>query len=190
MPTDGTCSAGSTGAMRVDHLASRPPLVFERRSRGRGAKGREVLRLGTGRGLLALVGPLRPAKAGGTCRSCATSLGDPSEVAHFAVRARTGTTLATLARVAGTRWGAGDCFETARSDRGLDQYEVRGWEPWHRHIALAMAAFAFVSVSATRTARIDDAHERARSRESRDPAADSDEAMVWPPPQPRPWPSA
>ncbi|MGW2207701.1 hypothetical protein [Streptomyces sp. NPDC001774] len=79
------------------------------------------------------------------------STGDPADLAYFAVHARQNTTLPTIVNVAGMRWGVEDCFGTAKSDCGLDQYEVRHWEPWHRHIALSIAAFAFLSVTATRT---------------------------------------
>ncbi|MFD5492103.1 hypothetical protein ACTWJ9_18475 [Streptomyces sp. GDS52] len=82
------------------------------------------------------------------------SISDPNEVAYFIVLARTGTTLPTLAKIAGLRWVVEDCFETAKSDCGLGQDEVRKREPWHQHDALACAAFAFLSVSTTRTARL------------------------------------
>ncbi|SCE55157.1 Transposase DDE domain-containing protein, partial [Streptomyces sp. di188] len=101
-------------------------------------------------------------------------------VAYFAVHARTGTTVATLVKIAGLRWGVEDCFETAKSDCGLDQYEVRKWEPWHRHIALAIAAFAFLSVSATRTARL------TQPREDTQPPTDPEPAIAWPPLTPPP----
>lgn len=68
------------------------------------------------------------------------SIADPTDLAFFAVHARTGVTLAGIVEVAGMRWAVEDCFGTAMSDCGLDQYEVRQWEPWHRHIALALAA--------------------------------------------------
>ncbi|MEV6576476.1 hypothetical protein [Streptomyces sp. NPDC051577] len=82
------------------------------------------------------------------------SISDPSDLAYFAVHAREGTALSAIVNVAGMRWGVEDCFETAKSDCGLGHYEVRHWEPWHRHIALDPAAFAFLSITATRTARL------------------------------------
>ncbi|SCE07378.1 hypothetical protein GA0115245_12031 [Streptomyces sp. di188] len=88
--------------------------------------------------------------------------------------------MATLVKIAGLRWGVEDCFETAKSDCGLDQYEVRKWEPWHRHIALAIAAFAFLSVSATRTARL------TQPREDTQPPTDPEPAIAWPPLTPPP----
>ena len=39
-----------------------------------------------------------------------------------------------LVRVAGTRWAIEECFEEAKGQVGLDQYEVRKWEGWYRHI--------------------------------------------------------
>lgn len=160
VPCDETVEAGPLGPMRVDQLVSRLPPAFERRSCGQGAKGERYYDWAQGE----VAWP----SAAGLARTgrqhlllVRRSISDPTDLAYFAVHARTGTTLATLVQVAGMRWGVEDCFETAKSDCGPDQYEVRTWEPWHRHIALAIAAFAFLSVSATRTARLSDARERA-----------------------------
>ena len=51
-----------------------------------------------------------------------------------------------LARVAGTRWSIEECFEEAKGQVGLDQYEVRKWDGWYRHITLAMLAHAYLAV--------------------------------------------
>jgi hypothetical protein len=48
--------------------------------------------------------------------------------------------------VAGTRWTIECCFEAAKGEVGLDQYEVRSWHGWHRHITLAMTAHAYLTV--------------------------------------------
>jgi len=57
-----------------------------------------------------------------------------------------GTALEELVRVAGTRWTIESGFEMAKGEVGLDQYEVRSWTGWHRHITLAMLALAFLTV--------------------------------------------
>ena len=49
-------------------------------------------------------------------------------------------------RVAGTRWAIEECFEEAKGQVGLDQYEVRRWDGWYRHITLAMLAHAYLAV--------------------------------------------
>ena len=47
-----------------------------------------------------------------------------------------GTDIEELVRVAGTRWAIEECFEEAKGEVGLDQYEVRRWDGWYRHITL------------------------------------------------------
>src|SRR6185295_3479154 len=38
------------------------------------------------------------------------------------------------------------CFEAAKGEVGLDEYEVRSWTGWHRHVTLAMLAHAYLAV--------------------------------------------
>jgi SRSO17 transposase len=66
----------------------------------------------------------------------------PNEFTFYLTLAPTGTPLAERVRVAGTRWTVESCFETAKGEVGLDQYEVRSWTGWHRHITLALFAHA------------------------------------------------
>jgi SRSO17 transposase len=75
-------------------------------------------------------------------RSCST----PTELTAYVVFAPQGTTLAEVVRVAGTRWTVESGFEAAKGGVGLDQYEVRRWTGWYRHITLAMWAYALVVV--------------------------------------------
>ena len=49
-------------------------------------------------------------------------------------------------RVAGTRWTIEECFQEAKGQGGLDQYEVRKWKGWYRHITLARQARASMAV--------------------------------------------
>ena len=51
-------------------------------------------------------------------------------------------------RVAGTRWTIAECFGEAKGEVGLDQYEVRKWDGWYRHITLAMLAHACLAMLA------------------------------------------
>ena len=37
------------------------------------------------------------------------------------------------------------CFETAKQETGLDEYEVRSWHGWYRHITLSLLALAFLA---------------------------------------------
>ncbi|PPQ26161.1 IS701 family transposase [Rhodopila globiformis] len=69
---------------------------------------------------------------------------DPGDLSYYLVFAPANTALATLARVACLRWTIKDCFEIARQEVGLNDYEVRSWQGWYRHITLAMLALAFL----------------------------------------------
>jgi SRSO17 transposase len=66
------------------------------------------------------------------------SLRDPTELTAYVVCAPHTAALATVVPVAGSRWTIARCFEEAKGEVGLDQYEVRNWTGWSRHITLAM----------------------------------------------------
>jgi SRSO17 transposase len=53
-----------------------------------------------------------------------------------------------LVLVAGARWPIEECFGSGKSEVGLDNYQVRTWNAWHRHITLAMLAHTFLAVAA------------------------------------------
>ncbi len=46
---------------------------------------------------------------------------------------------------AGRRWSIESCFEAAKQETGLDEYEVRSWDGWYRHATLSMLALAFLA---------------------------------------------
>lgn len=70
---------------------------------------------------------------------------DPDDLTAYTVFAPTGTTLQTPARVAGSRWQVEIGFEAAKGEVGLDEYEVRRWHGWYRHITLALVAHAMLA---------------------------------------------
>jgi len=71
---------------------------------------------------------------------------DTGEHAYYLSAASKRTTASDLAIAAGRRWAIEVCFETAKQETGLDEYEVRSWDGWHRHITLSMFALAFLTV--------------------------------------------
>jgi SRSO17 transposase len=73
------------------------------------------------------------------------------ELAFYRCFSPTHATLAELVRVAGTRWTVEECFQAAKDQIGLDQYQVRGWTGWHRFITLAMLALAVLTVMAAKS---------------------------------------
>jgi SRSO17 transposase len=70
-----------------------------------------------------------------------------------------------LVRVAGTRWPIEECFQTGKGNVGLDNYQVRLYPAWYRHITLAMIAQTFLAVLAHRhRAKKGDLHMAGRPR--------------------------
>lgn len=63
------------------------------------------------------------------------------------------TALAELVRVAGRRWTIEEAFEQAKGEVGLDEYEVRRYDAWARHITLALLAHAALEVTRARAAQ-------------------------------------
>ena len=65
--------------------------------------------------------------------------------AYYFCLAPVHATAKELAMAAGQRWSIECCFEAAKQETGLDEYEVRSWHGWYRHVTLSMLALAFLS---------------------------------------------
>jgi SRSO17 transposase len=74
------------------------------------------------------------------------SIEKPEELAYYLCLAPAEATLEDLVKAAGQRWNIECCFEAAKQETGLDEYEVRSWHGWYRHMTLSMLALAFLSV--------------------------------------------
>lgn len=121
--------------------AALPASAWERRSAGAGVQGERwydwawlpvtgLLQVDWGHWLLAR-----------------RSLSDPAEVAWYLVAGPAQTRVETAVPVAGARWTIEAGLEEAKGETGLDEYEVRHWHSWHRHITLALVAHAFLAWS-------------------------------------------
>jgi hypothetical protein len=116
------------------------------------------------------------------------SLSDPSEVAYYVAHAPVGAELPELARVAGSRWAIEECFQAAKNECGLDEYEVRRYVGWYRHITLAMLAHAFLTALAAQASHRETAERTDQHRPSHrggDPTA-AGHSPAPPPPRTRP----
>ena len=127
--------------VRADRLAAQVDEAgWVRRSAGDGAKGPRVCDWAA-----VEIRPLRePGK--GHWLLARRSVANPEELAYYVCYGPVGTALEELVRVAGRRWTIEECFEEAKGQVGLDQYEVRRWDGWYRHITLAMLAHAYLAV--------------------------------------------
>jgi SRSO17 transposase len=75
------------------------------------------------------------------------SVSEPTERAYYRVYGPASTAVSEMVQVAGSRWAIEVGFEEAKGLVGLDQYEVRKWQAWHRHITLALLAYAALVVT-------------------------------------------
>jgi SRSO17 transposase len=73
------------------------------------------------------------------------------ELAYYRCAAPAATPLRELVRVAGARWSIEECFQMAKNEAGLDQYQVRDYRAWYAHITLAMLAAAYLAVTRAHT---------------------------------------
>ena len=127
--------------VRADRLAGRvEEWGWVRMSAGDGAKGPRVYDWAA-----VEIRPLRePGK--GYWMLTRRSVANPEELSYYVCYGPSETALEELVRVAGRRWTIEECFEEAKGEVGLDQYEVRKWDGWYRHITLAMLAHAYLTV--------------------------------------------
>ena len=127
--------------VRADRLASGVgQSAWVRCSAGNGAKGPRVYDWAA-----VAIRPLREPGQGHWLLA-RRSITKPGELAYYVCFGPAGTGLEELVRVAGSRWVIEECFEEAKGEVGLDQYEVRRWDGWYRHITLAMLAHAYLTV--------------------------------------------
>ena len=69
---------------------------------------------------------------------------DPDEHRYFLAYGPEATDADELVRVCTTRWQIEQCLAEAKGEVGLDQYEVRKWNAWHRHATLCLLAHAYL----------------------------------------------
>ncbi|MGY1901277.1 IS701 family transposase [Nocardia gipuzkoensis] len=138
--------AGSRRAGQI--VADAPPQAWKRRSCGDGAKGPRMFDWA-----VATVPTISEAGPGWrrwllARRSLTPNAKGELETAYYLCGAPIGTSDDELIKVAGARWAVEDCFQTAKTEVGLDQYQVRRYDAWYRHITLALLAHTYLAVTA------------------------------------------
>lgn len=136
--TQFTDATGKTA--RIDELAGRlGPTSWQRRSCGIGSKGFRVYDW-------ALIDSDHPDHPYLIRRSI-----NDKELAFYRCYNPHHARFGELVSVAGARWPIEECFGSAKNETGLDHYQVRTWDAWHRHITLSMLAHTFLAVTAHTT---------------------------------------
>jgi SRSO17 transposase len=138
------------GTSRADVLAAQAPHdAWKRRSCGKGAKGPRLFDWAVA-SLPVYEDTTPPGWARWLLvrRSLTPNSKGELELAYYLSCAPAGTTDDDLIHVAGARWAVEECFQTAKTEVGLDHYQVRRYDAWYRHITLAMLAHTYLSVTA------------------------------------------
>jgi SRSO17 transposase len=71
---------------------------------------------------------------------------DDGELAYYNCFNPRGEGFGELVRIAGMRWPVEESFGAAKNEAGMDNYQVRLYHAWYRHITMAMLALAFLAV--------------------------------------------
>ena len=72
------------------------------------------------------------------------TIGKDPTYSFFISNAGRSTRLKTLVWLSGIRWAIEQCFEEAKSDLGMDHYEVRKFPGWRHHMITCMLAHFFL----------------------------------------------
>jgi SRSO17 transposase len=72
------------------------------------------------------------------------TLGDDPQYSYFISNASSSTRLKTLVWLSGLRWAIEQCFEEAKTELGMDHYEVRKFTGWQHHMLTCMLAHFFL----------------------------------------------
>ncbi len=133
---------GGPAQVRAEDLvATIPADGWQRIAVGAGSKGPRVFDWACGRL------PFRAEGGFAQWVLIRRSVSRPRELAFYHAYGPAETSVDALARVAGTRWAIEAGFERAKGEVGLDQYEVRSWAGWHRHVTLCLLAHAFLEAT-------------------------------------------
>ena len=71
---------------------------------------------------------------------------NPEDLAYYLCHAAENITLSELAAAAGQRWHIESCFEQAKQEVGLDEYEVRSFWGCYRHIKMSMVGLLLLNI--------------------------------------------
>jgi SRSO17 transposase len=74
------------------------------------------------------------------------STDDPEARGFYQAYGPEGTSIEELVGVCQDRWAVEQCFAEAKGEVGMDHYEVRRWDAWHRHVTLCLLAHALLVV--------------------------------------------
>ncbi len=125
-------------------LGAVSPAVWKRRSCGKGTKGERYYDWAA---VAVTVKDQPPSSGYAHTLLIRRSVSKPKEIEFFLAHAPEPTPIPELIAVAGMRWKIEENNEQGKDLLGLNEYQVRKWTPWHRHVTCCMLAHAFLAVT-------------------------------------------
>ena len=127
--------------IRVDAaIENLPEGAWKRLSAGRGSKGERWYEWAS----FELCWPSAPGMI--QCVLARRGINDKEDMAYYLCHTPVGVELMELVKAAGQRWQIESCFEEAKQEVGLDEYEVRSWDGWYRHITMSMIGLLLINI--------------------------------------------
>lgn len=137
IPKNTTLLDNTGTSHRIEAYAQQLPRnTWQRRACGIGAKGHRVYDW-------ALIESTEPDRRYLIRRSITDG-----ELAYYRCHNPNQAGFGELVHVAGARWPIEECFGSSKNETALDNYQVRTWPAWHRHVTFAMLAHTFLAVTA------------------------------------------
>jgi len=72
--------------------------------------------------------------------------GEEGEAKFYFLLLPADTPLQRLVELAHSRWPIEQFYEDSKGECGLDEYQGRRWDGFHRHLALVMLAYSYLAV--------------------------------------------
>jgi SRSO17 transposase len=141
---------------------SLPQEAWMRASAGKGSKGERLYNWACV--ALPESGMYREGVRAGRWLLMRRSIAEPEKICYYLCYGPAQTNINELIRIAGRRWQVEDCFEAAKGEVGLDEYEVRKWDGWQRHVTLCLLAHAYLAVVRSVAEREEDVAKGGTSR--------------------------
>lgn len=75
---------------------------------------------------------------------CKRTVGEAPTYWYYISNAPLSSRLPCFVCLSGVRWAVEQCFEEAKTELGMDQYEIRKYAGWHHHMLTCMLAHFFL----------------------------------------------
>ena len=138
-PTRVRLKEGEPASMRVDILSKDPFIQWHTVILSEGEKGPISGKIARKRVIVS-----RNGLPGNECWLFIRKCEQTKEIKYFLSNVPEDVPLKEMSRVCVLRWPIEQCFKEGKNELGMDQYEHRSWDAWHRHMTFVFIAQLFL----------------------------------------------